>query len=281
MHREEIWITKKFFQSYPKYHILRFLIKNQRNRKVLIIFEKILFYYYKIHNQLEIDFTNLNVEKYIKTNQFLVASNHQSERDFSLLLSYFAQLNRNIFFLTGNHRYIETSNNKFVVISRFFTEQIPTQLKKANLYKLFTKRIKMQDICGVFPAGGPPLINKYKNSGLVQKPFIGVAKFIYNYQKSTGKTIPVIPICIIGANKAFPAYVKFNKEKFNRKSKIKIIIGTPLKIRYNLTNEYSKEQFLKIALFIQKKIAHLKNQEILIPNIRINKIEFQNFLHNR
>jgi len=254
-------LLEKFVKSYPKYHIVKFLIEHKLNRITSIILLNVLYWFrFKMLNRLElIDKKNLIIKKRDYSGEpILVVQNHSSERDGSMCMATWSHFGKLIGVFTAIMEF--NSKNPFIALKVHFFEMIPIIGRGNEVIMKMVKRLLKGDFVLIFPEGAQPK-KEYTNTGFVQECFTGSARVAYNYWQITGKKLIIQPCCTIGANNVF---TPFKTEKKLKKTRIRLKFGIPFTLDFSKNPNYIefKEKSHEIAI----RIAEIWGQKKLIPN---------------
>lgn len=248
------YLVKKF----PRFHIIKFLSDLNIQRFVKAIYFKFIYFFlFKINNRITL-VSKENVLKYKNSTPIIYIANHASDLDVFAILSVLSHLNIEVFPLVNSDIFKNTFFDLYLNLFEF----IPRSGTGEQVIEKIIRRLLKKDNVLIFPEGSYPQ-GKYKNIGLVQRPFTGIARIISAYNIRSKKEIIIQPICSLGMNNAYPSGSHLINANMNNKIIIKF--GKPF--RLNLTDMKTYEEIVNISTKITLKIAQIWGQRSLIPNV--------------
>ncbi|MBD3185555.1 hypothetical protein GF325_01905 [Candidatus Bathyarchaeota archaeon] len=241
----------------------------RRNRLRSLFAQKLIYWYFKLKNRLEIRERHYLYEILKKDSDLLVVANHSSTPDVMIHQATHAHLNHLVysFISSGGFNYRHLPILPTIL---HFSEQIPRFGPGPKSVNRMVDRLLLGDHVLLFPEGT-------YNRGLVMEGFTGVARVAFHYQEKKGKPLLILPSCSIGGREAYNPHKKYMRRVLHQKvesrpgQKIIIKFGEPFTLKFEETP--SREDFREKTMEVMHHIAAIWGQKHVYPSRKRNNID--------
>ncbi len=185
----------------------------RHNRFVTMLFQKVLYWFFKARNRLEV----LGFEHVRGVNDaggpFMLVANHSGTADVALQQAIQAHHDNIAFTFINGGGFVE---GQFPVVAAalHFAEYIPRMGTGKQSIERVVDRLVAGDRVVYFPEGS-------FDFGLIWRGYTGVARIAMEYQKETGKPLRIVPACTVGMHEAYNPHLYHHHHHFFRRHKHK------------------------------------------------------------
>ncbi|MHA1680413.1 MAG: 1-acyl-sn-glycerol-3-phosphate acyltransferase [Promethearchaeota archaeon] len=265
-HKEANPLTRKALKRVPRFSFF----SANRSRLRLLMFQKVIYWFFKVRNRLELRNTNFLREEMDRGEPLLLVANHSLGPDVMIHQGLHAHLDHLVFSFISSGGY---NYRKIPVIPAVlhFSEQIPRYGTGEHCVDRMVNRLIHGDHVLLFPEGT-------YNMGLVMEGFTGVARVAYKFEQITGKKLRILPSCSIGGREAYDPHARYMRRVLNQKVKkragAKIIVkfGKPFTLDFPDGIVPTKQDYRDATAIVMKRIGMIWGQKRIRTSLKRNRI---------
>ncbi|NMC04035.1 MAG: hypothetical protein GYA24_02425 [Candidatus Lokiarchaeota archaeon] len=181
----------------------------RHNRFVVVMFQKILYWIFKLRNRLDVNGFEHVQQEIDKGGPFVIVPNHSGTADVAMQQSILAHHDSIAFTFINGEGFIDREFPPIAAVL-YFAEFIPRMGTGQQSIARTVRRLIAGDRVIFFPEGT-------FDFGLVWRGYTGIARIVHEYRQATGNPLRIVPSCAIGMHEAYNPHVRHHVHLFRRR----------------------------------------------------------------